>query len=128
MTPDEDPGWSIRLDVDESNAIVAVAISSSGDEVGMASAGSPRDEDAGAAWELYVLNVVSEARGGGVADRLHERVVGRRESVVWVLVDNARARGFYARHGYVADGRTRSHEASGHPEMRMVRRVAASSD
>lgn len=104
-----DAKWAIRLEVDEPNAVVAVGVSTDGDELGIASGGVPRDEDPPADWELYAINTVSDAHGTGLADELLDRAVGDRDNLVWVLIDNARARAFYSRHGYVADGETKVH-------------------
>jgi hypothetical protein len=115
-------GWRLRLDVDEPSAVVAVGISPEGEELGFASAGPSRDADLEGGWELYALNTVSVARGSGLASALVAVTVGDRPGAVWVLVDNARARAFYAREGWADDGSRRTHEGSGCLEMRMVRR------
>jgi hypothetical protein len=120
--------WRLRLDVDEPNAVVAVAISPEGVELGFASAGPSRDADLDGDWELYALNTITSAHGSGLARDLVAATVGDRPSAVWVLADNARARAFYAREGWADDGSRRTHEASGCLEMRMVRRPGAVPD
>jgi GNAT superfamily N-acetyltransferase len=63
-----------------------------------------------AGW-LQGLFVVSDAWGSGLADRLHEAALmvvqaqGRSSCRLWVLEANHRARRFYARHGWLPDGR-----------------------
>jgi putative acetyltransferase len=62
---------------------------------------------------LEALYVLPEAWGTGHADELHEAAVAelRRTAVararLWVLEGNARARRFYERHGWQADGTSR---------------------
>lgn len=114
--------WRIRLEMDEPEGVVAVGVSPSGEVLGFASGGPPRDGDASLAWELYAVNVVSAAYGTGLGHDLVAAVTGGRPNHLWVLVDNPRARAFYAKEGYVADGAEKVHEASGCLEMRMTRR------
>jgi GNAT superfamily N-acetyltransferase len=62
---------------------------------------------------LNGLYVRPEAWGTGVADELHDRAVaairaaGHERARLWVLEENARARRFYERHGWFADGSSR---------------------
>ena len=64
--------------------------------------------------ELSALYVVPEEWGSGVAGALHdEAVVGMRElgateATLWVVEGNTRARRFYEREGWSADGETKS--------------------
>ncbi len=90
---------------------------------GFGSAGPSRDEDAPTEWELYAVNLVPQARGTGVADRLLDELVGDRAATLWVVEGNARARAFYARRGFVDEGGRDAHPATGTPEVRLVRRV-----
>jgi GNAT superfamily N-acetyltransferase len=93
--------------------------------VGFASAGPSRDDDAPTAWELYAVNLAPTARGTGVADLLLDELLGGRDATLWVVEANARARAFYARRGFVDEGGRSEHEATGTPEIRMVRRAPA---
>ncbi len=88
----------------------------------MAAAGVTRDVDRPAAWELYSVNVVAQARGSGLADELLDAVLGVRDASVWVLADNERAQSLYRRHGFAADGRLGRHDGTGAEQLRMVRR------
>lgn len=84
--------------------------------VGMAAAGPARDQATAGSQEsqesqaelpgteLYALYVLAAAQGAGVADALLARAVGAESCRVWVLAENARARSFYARHGFEAVG------------------------
>ncbi|MEO7449000.1 MAG: GNAT family N-acetyltransferase [Humibacillus sp.] len=92
--------------------------------MGFGSAGPSRDDDAPTPWELYAVNLAAPARGTGVADRLLDDLVGGRDTSLWVLEGNRRARAFYARRGFVDEGGRDEHSATGAPELRMVRRHA----
>lgn len=64
--------------------------------------------------ELYAIHVAPERVGTGVGRALMEtalaelRKLGRRRAVLWVLEGNARARHFYERGGWSADGARRA--------------------
>jgi GNAT superfamily N-acetyltransferase len=68
--------------------------------VGMAVYGPARDGEDEV--ELYALYVDPSRWRAGVGTSLLAACEG--VSVLWVLEDNARARAFYSRHGFVADG------------------------
>ena len=82
----------------------------SGDIVGMATVRGD---------ELRALYVVPEAWGTGVGARLLESALawlaeqGVAEAVLWVGEANARARRFYEREGWAADGATKEEEFRG---------------
>lgn len=114
----------IRLEVDEPGSRVATATDAGGTVIGLATAGATRDADAPTAWELYSINVVAGQQGSGLADDLIHEVARDLDTTVWVLTDNARAQAFYRRHGFRNEGATTLDEATGLPEMRMVRRSA----
>ena len=71
------------------------------------------------------VNLAPAARGTGVADLLLAELVGLRDATLWVVEANARARSFYTRHGFVDEGGRSTHEATGTPEIRMIRRASA---
>lgn len=81
--------------------------------VGFASAGPVRDavEHLG---EIYAIYRVPAAGGKGVGRRLMERCSqalihrGYETAVLWVLVSNVNARGFYERLGWYPDGAVQS--------------------
>jgi GNAT superfamily N-acetyltransferase len=70
---------------------------------------------------LDALYVRPAAWGSGLADRLHEqaiealRAAGVETARLWVLEENRRARRFYERHGWYADGSTREVPFPPHP-------------
>jgi ribosomal protein S18 acetylase RimI-like enzyme len=115
----------LRLEVDEPESRVAAAIDEVGTIIGLATAGATRDEDAPTDWELYSINVIAEQQGSGVADDLLRVTAGDNATTVWVLTENARAQGFYSRHGFRIEGATTVDEVTGASEIRMVRRSAA---
>jgi GNAT superfamily N-acetyltransferase len=87
-----------------------VWVTADGDRiVGFASAGPSRDEeDVG---ELYAIYVLPEAWGSGAGHELMHAVIDwflgeeYTTAMLWVLTDNPRARRFYEREGWRADGR-----------------------
>lgn len=88
------------------------------DPVAMAAHGPDRDGLPGQ--ELYALYVLPRAWRSGVGSRVLAACGDVRS--LWVLEGNARARAFYGRHGFVADGATKVLDL-GAPvtELRMVR-------
>jgi GNAT superfamily N-acetyltransferase len=75
--------------------------------VGFAGIGPERGGPAG---ELYAINLEPRAWGSGIGAALLAHAtralagLGHREAVLWVVRDNARARRFYEREGWRADG------------------------
>lgn len=111
-----------RLAASRGRVCNLVAVDAADAVVGWASLGPWRGADAaaaGGAGEVYALYVQPESVGTGVGrallDAVHEEAARRRmpELLLWVLRDNARARRFYARAGYVCDGGTQAEEYDG---------------
>lgn len=94
--------------------------------VGMAGGGPARASEnvPGVESQLYSLYVDGPWRGTGVADALMRAAVGTGDCLLWVLERNPRARAFYARHGFRADGAAEElgPEWNGARQIRMVRR------
>jgi GNAT superfamily N-acetyltransferase len=109
--------WTKQL-ADGPPRIVAEA---DGDLVGFAVVGDNRDPDAPSPTELYALYVRAAWWGTGLGQRLWEAVRPERACSLWVLEDNVRARGFYARNGFVPDGARELYDDLGTWEIRMVR-------
>lgn len=99
-----------------------VARGADGRIVGFVSVGPSRDEDAPTPVELYVINVLASAHGTGLGQELLDRALGDEDATLWVAEQNARARAFYARNGFVPEGTSKRHTGSDAPEIRMVRR------
>jgi len=97
-----------------------VWVALAGDEiVGFAAAGPSRDDDA--PFELYAIYVLSSAWGTGLGFELAEAALGDEPDViVWVLDENTRARAFYERIGFQADGVTKT-EPAGSVELKELR-------
>jgi GNAT superfamily N-acetyltransferase len=93
-----------------------------GEVVGFVSVGPGRDEDLDVTTELYAIYGRQPYWGRGVGHRLITEALGGADSFLWVFRANARARGFYAKHGYRTDGAEKLEEHFGGVEIRMVRR------
>ena len=81
--------------------------------------------------ELVMINVLEEHAGAGIGQALMEEVerhwrrLGAETAVLWVLVDNESARGFYARLGWLPDGASGEYEVPGAaiPQLRLRKRI-----
>src|SRR3954451_6214739 len=114
--------WRDRVtDATTPRGMHLVGMNPSGDLVAMGSAGPTRDPDAPTIWELWAINVLAIAHGSGLADLMMNVLVDDDSCCLWVLRGNSRASAFYVRHGFVADGHTKSHAPTGTTELRMVR-------
>jgi RimJ/RimL family protein N-acetyltransferase len=90
------------------------------DEVaGFICVGPSREPDA--EFELYAIYVLARAWDTGLGYELAEAALhGQRDVVLWVFDENPRARRFYERFGFRADGTTRT-ETIGGAELEEVR-------
>lgn len=77
-----------------------------GQVVGFGSAGPPTEENepAPARRQLYALYVLAEHHGSGAGQALLDAVIGTDDAFLWVAKINPRARRFYERNGFRADG------------------------
>ncbi|MFI8089661.1 GNAT family N-acetyltransferase [Streptomyces sp. NPDC086080] len=122
-----------RLLADERSGVDLVAESEGGDLAGWAAFGPYRDGEVrtGDA-ELYALYVPPERIGRGVGRTLLTEAIhrcatsGHPRMYLWVLRDNVRARRFYERAGFGADGTEEPFEVGGVtvPEVRYVKELA----
>jgi ribosomal protein S18 acetylase RimI-like enzyme len=99
--------WRRRLDEPPAGWSTFVVEDDAGDVVGFASTGPSRDEPG--IGELYAIYVEPSAWGSGAGRALIERAQDQltneyAEATLWVLEENARARGFYERAGWRPDG------------------------
>jgi ribosomal protein S18 acetylase RimI-like enzyme len=100
------PLW--RQILDDPSQTVFVAEGDEGRVEGWCTVGRSRDADADA--ELWGIYVLPEAWGSGAGTELMRagiealRESGCRDAILWVLEDNPRARRFYEREGWSADG------------------------
>lgn len=113
---DRAEGWARGLARDRSGDPVLVA-EDDGAVVGFAAVG-PAEEPAGFG-QLYAINVDPDHWGSGVGWALLAAAqaalarLGYTEVVLWVLPGNDRARRFYERAGWTADGAKRTEEVLG---------------
>ncbi|HYY80155.1 MAG TPA: GNAT family N-acetyltransferase [Actinomycetes bacterium] len=113
---DRADGWARSLARERDDARVLVA-ERDGAVVGFAVVG-PAQDPAGLG-ELYAINVDPDRWGGGAGRALLEAAqaslaaLGHAEAVLWVLPGNRRARRFYERAGWSADGAERTQEVQG---------------
>jgi GNAT superfamily N-acetyltransferase len=79
--------------------------------------GTPRDH------ELEGLYILASHYGSGAGQALLDAAIGTEPAFLWVAEDNPRARAFYARNRFVADGAAETHPLAGTPvrAIRMVR-------
>ncbi|MEU6184818.1 GNAT family N-acetyltransferase [Nocardia sp. NPDC047038] len=90
--------------------------------IGFSSAGPPGDPDAVTPIELHALYVRSSWHGSGVADDLIRAALDPAAPCsLWVFEQNARAKAFYRRHGFVLDGTRKVEPFTAAIEVRMVR-------
>ncbi|MFW5472854.1 GNAT family N-acetyltransferase [Knoellia sp. CPCC 206450] len=113
---DADALWADALGRDE----ILVATDDDGRVVGVVRFTASDDRLA-----VHSLYVAPQAQGSGVGGRLLDaadaaagRVAG---ADLWVLSDNARARGFYASRGWLPDGGTRTDDRIRMPEAHLTR-------
>jgi GNAT superfamily N-acetyltransferase len=80
-----------------------------------------RDEDSPVPLELQAIYTRQTWWGTGLGRRLLEVAVGKDPAYLWVFENNERALGFYARHGFVADGERLHDDFFDLWEIRLVR-------
>lgn len=73
--------------------------------------------------ELMALYVLARHHGTGLGHRLLTTAIGEEPAYLWVLDGNARAIGFYERHGFAFDGTVEDEPEGRH--RRMVRAAPA---
>ena len=126
--PERAAAWRRRAREDVSPTWTLVA-ESGGSLVGFISFGVPRDDDLADLIEIYALYVDPTSWSTGVGrDLLGAGVAaiaasGGTATYLWVLEDNPRARRFYERVGFVADGTRKEVDFIGTllPELRYRR-------
>lgn len=86
---------------------------------------APREESL----EIFYLAVDPDSWGSSVASALligaenHAHGMGRASLELWVINDNERALGVYARAGFVDAGQVKRDESSGQIERRLVKQI-----
>ncbi|MDQ3629487.1 MAG: GNAT family N-acetyltransferase [Actinomycetota bacterium] len=119
-----DPGARVRLWGRIIAGADATWIAATADDgvVGFVVAGAGRDEGIDLPFELKAIYLLARHHGSGIADRLVDVAVGDADAYLWVFAGNPRARSFYARHRFVADGTVRHDPSFELDEIRMARR------
>ncbi|AZQ38647.1 GNAT family N-acetyltransferase [Streptomyces cyaneochromogenes] len=111
-------------------SVVNLVAETAGEVAGWACHGPYRDGEVRTAdAELYAIYVDPGRYGAGVGHALlqeslrHCTAAGHARMLLWVLKDNARARGFYERAGFLPDGTEEPFEVDGVgvPEVRYAR-------
>lgn len=92
-----------------------------GDVIGVVSWSMTPIRDA-PALQLASVYVSSARQGAGLGGRLLRHAVREEPAHLWVFADNLRARDFYRRHGFVAEGRQATDTDTGLVELLYVRR------
>ena len=114
--------WSVQHASTEWRAAVAKTGAGADGLVGFALASPAREDDAPRPTVLNMLYVLRSHHGTGMGQALLDEVVGSRPCFLWVAQDNARARAFYRRNGFAADGTEAVDELTGaFTDIRMVR-------
>ncbi|MDX3853024.1 GNAT family N-acetyltransferase [Streptomyces sp. AK02-01A] len=135
MSVEEDAARRREHLVKGGGQVIHLVAERAGRVVGWGCYGTSRDQDAPEeAAELYALYVLPEHLATGVGrtlmDTLTKRAAAERYPLLllWVLAANTRARRFYAKAGFVADGAEESFTVDGVavPEVRYARALSAS--
>ena len=112
--------WARMLD-DPATATVTLA-EVDGEVVGFAQVVASRDTPPVRDEELVTLYLRAAHHGSGLGQALLDEVLADRPASLWVAEDNPRARRFYERNGFAADGAREVVEAwEGLAQVRMVR-------
>lgn len=123
-TEQRTPGWV--KDIEQGTLTTHVALDESGTIGGFVSTGpcaeDTSDPTVGELWAIYVR---PELLGQGIGTSLHEAGIAAlatrfRDAILWVLEQNARARSFYERMGWHADGGIK-HPAIGDTQITELR-------
>jgi GNAT superfamily N-acetyltransferase len=106
--------WRSLIEAGPPRSAVLVLLDGDGAIAGLAAAGPSRDpgDDGGELYALYVDPDRSGAGRGSALDqaaRTHLAEQGFARAILWVLEGNDRARSFYERRGWEADGERRDH-------------------
>lgn len=120
-------GWRRRLTSPSSTGATTSVAVVGGRVVGFSSVGASRDADpASGTGELWALYVDPDHWRSGAGRALDTTAVadlagtGATRATLWVLSTNARARAFYERCGWEADGSTRVDRRPGPPPVDLV--------
>ncbi|MBO0856248.1 MAG: GNAT family N-acetyltransferase [Nocardia sp.] len=119
--------WARVIDAQQTTLFLAVdpAAGSGSRVLGFAHTGPARDVPRIADRELYALYVRSDWHGTGMAaDLMREILLPDVDTALWVFEENPRAKNFYRKFGFAADGARRREPISMASEIRMIARPA----
>lgn len=124
---DRQRGWQRRLERPPAgNDVLVVEVGHT--VAGFCSIGPSRDESAARdTAELYAIYLHPRHSGGGLGRALHDHAIatllagGYLSATLWVLDSNARARGFYERLGWHAEGKTKIETVGDTVQLREIR-------
>lgn len=104
------------------DGVLRVGRDEDGAPVGLAASWPPRDPQPVRPRELSLLYLDEQWFGSGLARALTEAVIGDGPASVWVAEENPRARRFYEKLGFTADGARQTEEHLANlTDIRMVR-------
>lgn len=90
--------------------------------VGFAMSADSQDAEDVRDVQLFMLYVLEEFHGSGAGQELFDASLGEQPAQLWMAKDNPRARRFYEKNGFAADGAEKVDSASnGLKTVRMVR-------
>lgn len=110
--------WQGTLNLPNPAGTLQVA-EAAGKLIGFAGAMPSKDREAVRDLHLRMLYVLADFHGTGAGQQLLDAVIGDSPALLWVAEDNLRARRFYERNGFAADGA--QEEMMGLIAVRMVR-------
>lgn len=114
--------WLSPAAATRNRGIYRIGRDAGGSPVGFAVSWPPRDPQPVRERELSLLYIDEEWFGSGLGHALVEATIGNGPASVWVAEENPRARRFYEKLGFVADGATQvEDQLAGIRDLRMVR-------
>ena len=120
--------WELDLDPARAGPPHFLVAEQEGEVVAFSACGPSRDEDAyPELGEVFAIHVAPDRWGQGVGSALllstalQLRALGSVDASLWVMDRNSRARRFYERHGWRADGTGRESRRFGNIPIQEVR-------
>jgi GNAT superfamily N-acetyltransferase len=114
--------WTNVITEADPHKYACAVAESDGRIVGIAMAGPPEADGGAEDRHLYILYAYRAMHGTGAGQDLLDAVVDpSATTALWVADPNPRARAFYVKNGFVADGTVKTDDYDGVREVRMVR-------
>ncbi len=130
LTPETGLDWWTRAVEEPYPHMHTLVAEVGGEVVGFAQLGAVREEDVAGLGELFAIYVRPEAWGRGAGQALMAETLARLraegfpEAILWVIENNPRARLFYERCGWHADGGVKEEEWLGTTVREVRYRIA----